>query len=139
LVLLIGLLAFISFCLKPLLCSHAMLAFNSGYVLVTFFLLGLLFIAYQVSLYILWICLCSFSFFFCSYSLSSTFMLQMANAKNSLLSQIHDKQLSWNAKVLVSRVWHFRGGTDEGTIVHTDIVVLDQEVCSTFKRLRSCC
>uniref|UniRef100_A0A8R7QHJ8 Replication protein A OB domain-containing protein n=1 Tax=Triticum urartu TaxID=4572 RepID=A0A8R7QHJ8_TRIUA len=51
----------------------------------------------------------------------------MSNERISLLSHIHEKVLFWNAKVLVSRIWHFRGGTDEGNIVHTDLVVLDQE------------
>lgn len=51
----------------------------------------------------------------------------MSNEKISLLSQIHDKEMFWNTKVLVSRIWHYRGGTDDGQIVHTGIVVLDQE------------
>ena len=37
------------------------------------------------------------------------------------------KELYWNTKVLVSRVWQYRGGTDDGQLVHTGIVVLDQE------------
>jgi hypothetical protein len=57
----------------------------------------------------------------------------------SLLSQINDREMFWNAKVLVSRIWHYRGGTDEGAIMHTDIVVLDKEVCFVLQNLCSCC
>ena len=46
----------------------------------------------------------------------------------SLLSEIHKDSHQWTICVLVSRMWHYRGGTDEGPIKHTDLVLLDTEV-----------
>lgn len=51
----------------------------------------------------------------------------MANTKISLLSELHDKEFHWNVCVLVSRLWHYRGATDDGPIIHTDLVVIDKE------------
>jgi hypothetical protein len=44
------------------------------------------------------------------------------------LSEIHSDSNQWTIRVLVSRMWHYRGGTDEGAIQHTDLVLLDIEV-----------
>ncbi|XBJ05445.1 hypothetical protein VPH35_024231 [Triticum aestivum] len=59
----------------------------------------------------------------------------MSGQRMSLLSQINDREMFWNAKVLVSRIWHYRGGTDEGAIMHTDIVVLDKEGTHMYGRI----
>uniref|UniRef100_A0A453AXQ1 Uncharacterized protein n=2 Tax=Aegilops tauschii subsp. strangulata TaxID=200361 RepID=A0A453AXQ1_AEGTS len=59
----------------------------------------------------------------------------MSGQRMSLLSQINDREMFWNAKVLVSRMWHYRGGTDEGAIMHTDIVVLDKEGTHMYGRI----
>ncbi|XP_045088624.1 uncharacterized protein [Aegilops tauschii subsp. strangulata] len=60
---------------------------------------------------------------------------KMSGQRMSLLSQINDREMFWNAKVLVSRMWHYRGGTDEGAIMHTDIVVLDKEGTHMYGRI----
>ena len=67
--------------------------------------------------------------------------LQMSSGKFSLLSLVHTKELYWNVKVLVSRLWEYRGATDDGPLVHTGIVVLDQEVCFDLCHLclHCCC
>jgi hypothetical protein len=44
------------------------------------------------------------------------------------LSEIHSDSNQWTIRVLVSRMWHYRGGTDVGAIQHTDLVLLDIEV-----------
>ncbi|CAM0905545.1 unnamed protein product [Alopecurus aequalis] len=46
---------------------------------------------------------------------------------HTLLSEIHDKSNQWTICVVVSRMWHYRGGTDDGPIRHTDLVLLDKE------------
>lgn len=46
----------------------------------------------------------------------------------SLLSQNNDREKSWNVCVFISCMWHFRGATNEGAIMHTNLVMLDQEV-----------
>ncbi|KAM0871585.1 hypothetical protein ACQ4PT_039291 [Festuca glaucescens] len=38
----------------------------------------------------------------------------------NLLSDIHSDSNQWTIRVLVSRMWHYCGGTDEGAIHHTD-------------------
>lgn len=45
----------------------------------------------------------------------------------NLLSEIHKDSHQWTICVLVSRMWHYRGGTDLGPIKHTDLVLLDAE------------
>ncbi|KAM0901693.1 hypothetical protein ACQ4PT_019811 [Festuca glaucescens] len=45
----------------------------------------------------------------------------------SLLSKIHKDSNQWTIRVLVSRMWNYRGGTDEGPIIHGDVVLLDKE------------
>ncbi|KAM0890942.1 hypothetical protein ACQ4PT_026719 [Festuca glaucescens] len=45
----------------------------------------------------------------------------------NLLSEIHSGSNQWTISVLVSRMWHYRGGTDEGPLQHTDVVLIDQE------------
>jgi hypothetical protein len=52
-------------------------------------------------------------------------LLQMAH---SLLSEIHKDSHQWTVCVLVSRMWHYRGGTGEGPIKHTGLVLIDKEV-----------
>ncbi|KAM0879429.1 hypothetical protein ACQ4PT_034241 [Festuca glaucescens] len=45
----------------------------------------------------------------------------------NLLSEIHSGSNQWTISVFVSRMWHYRGGTDEGPLQHTDVVLIDQE------------
>ncbi|KAM0904045.1 hypothetical protein ACQ4PT_018277 [Festuca glaucescens] len=45
----------------------------------------------------------------------------------NLLSEIHSGSNQWTISVLVSRMWHYRGGTNEGPLQHTDVVLIDQE------------
>jgi hypothetical protein len=50
----------------------------------------------------------------------------------NLLSEIHKDSRQWTICVLVSRMWHYRGGTDEGPIKHTDLVLIDEQVGATL-------
>ncbi|KAM0885153.1 hypothetical protein ACQ4PT_030511 [Festuca glaucescens] len=45
----------------------------------------------------------------------------------NLLSEIHSRSNQWTISVLISRMWHYHGGTDEGPLQHTDVVLIDQE------------
>jgi hypothetical protein len=56
-------------------------------------------------------------------------LFQMAH---SPLSAIHNGSNQWTICALVSRMWHYRGGTDEGPIRHTDLVLLDTEVSADY-------
>ncbi|KAM0832332.1 hypothetical protein ACQ4PT_064970 [Festuca glaucescens] len=49
------------------------------------------------------------------------------NMAVNLLSEIHSRSNQWTISVLISRMWHYRGGTDEGPLQHTDVVLIDQE------------
>ena len=63
---------------------------------------------------------------FCFFALIVPAMcLQMNHDK---LSEIHKDSHRWTICTLVSRMWHYRGGTDEGPIIHTDLVLIDNEV-----------
>ncbi|KAM0851549.1 hypothetical protein ACQ4PT_052350 [Festuca glaucescens] len=53
--------------------------------------------------------------------------LVVASMEFSLLSEIHKDSNQWTIRVLVSRMWNYRGGTDEGPIIHGDVVLLDKE------------
>ncbi|KAM0923140.1 hypothetical protein ACQ4PT_005704 [Festuca glaucescens] len=53
--------------------------------------------------------------------------LVVASMEFSLLSKIHKDSNQWTIRVLVSRMWNYRGGTDEGPIIHGDVVLLDKE------------
>ena len=48
---------------------------------------------------------------------------------HQMLSEIHNHSRKWVVSVLVSRLWFYRGGTDNGPIQHMDLVVLDSQVC----------
>ncbi|KAM0832054.1 hypothetical protein ACQ4PT_065142 [Festuca glaucescens] len=55
----------------------------------------------------------------------------------NLLSEIHMDSHQWTICVLVSRLWNYHGGTDEGAIQHTDMVLLDTEIPpATSERLK---
>ncbi|KAM0912335.1 hypothetical protein ACQ4PT_012850 [Festuca glaucescens] len=53
----------------------------------------------------------------------------------NLLSEIHKDSRQWTICVLVSRMWHYRGGTDEGPIKHTDLVLIDEQGSHMYGQL----
>ncbi|KAK1650619.1 hypothetical protein QYE76_068424 [Lolium multiflorum] len=53
----------------------------------------------------------------------------------NLLSEIHKDSRQWTICVLVSRMWHYRGGTDEGPIKHTDLVLIDEKGSHMYGQL----
>jgi hypothetical protein len=64
-----------------------------------------------------------------------SYFFQMAY---NLLSEIHNDSHQWTICALVSRLWLYRGGTDEGTLKHVDLVLLDAEVRTTALALAAC-
>ncbi|KAM0821947.1 hypothetical protein ACQ4PT_071836 [Festuca glaucescens] len=53
----------------------------------------------------------------------------------NLLSEIHKDSHQWTICVLVSRMWHYRGGIDEGPIKHTDLVLIDEQGSHMYGQL----
>ena len=49
-------------------------------------------------------------------------------AQYSLLSELKMGPKSWSVLVRVSRMWDYRGGTDDGPIARVDLVLLDGQV-----------
>jgi hypothetical protein len=69
------------------------------------------------------------SLVFCLVPISSfDYLILLLQMEVSLLSEIHKDSNQWTIRVLVSRMWNYRGGTDEGPIIHVDVVLLDKEV-----------
>uniref|UniRef100_A0ACD6A059 Uncharacterized protein n=1 Tax=Avena sativa TaxID=4498 RepID=A0ACD6A059_AVESA len=54
---------------------------------------------------------------------------------HNMLSEIHKDNTHWTIYVLVSHMWHYCGGTDEGPIKHTDLVLLDSEGTHIYGQL----
>jgi hypothetical protein len=53
------------------------------------------------------------------------------------LSDLRPGNTRWAVRVFVSRLWHHRGGTDNGPIKHTDMVFLDAEVLFVYNNIFS--
>ncbi|KAM0840948.1 hypothetical protein ACQ4PT_059342 [Festuca glaucescens] len=53
----------------------------------------------------------------------------------NLLYEIHKDSRQWTICVLVSRMWHYRGGTVEGPIKHTDLVLIDEKGSHMYGQL----
>jgi hypothetical protein len=60
--------------------------------------------------------------------LNLVILLVLMQMSHSLLSALHKDSNRWAICVLVSHMWHYQGGTDEGPIEHTVLVLLVREV-----------
>ena len=76
------------------------------------------------------LCLVYFIVVCCSLFLLIMLVILFQMAVNRL-AEIHKDSHHWTICVLVSRMWHYRGGTDDGPIKHTDLVLLDTDVSAT--------
>ncbi|KAM0876286.1 hypothetical protein ACQ4PT_036257 [Festuca glaucescens] len=56
----------------------------------------------------------------------------------SPLSKVNPGSRDWAVQVYVSRRWHHRGGTDDGPIKHTDLVLLDKEGNHMYGEIAAC-
>ena len=59
---------------------------------------------------------------------SMMFNLQAFTMAFDLLPTLHPKSKHWVICVRVSRKWEYRGGTDDGPILHVDLVLADEKV-----------
>lgn len=56
-------------------------------------------------------------------------LLTLANRQMAFnaLSELHPGNSLRRVRVYVSRLWHHRGGTDNGPIKHMDLIILDSQ------------